>query len=54
MHKKIINVYIKIKPQGKRPLGRLCIEWRIILKLIIEKVRIGLKWLKIGYNYGLL
>jgi hypothetical protein len=44
------------KPEGKRPLGRPSVEWRIILRQIYRKWDVGvwtrLSWLRIETGGG--
>jgi len=46
------------KHEGKRPLGRICVDGRIILEWILRKLGgkgwTGFIWLRIGTNGGLL
>jgi hypothetical protein len=46
------------KPEGKRPLGNLSVDWRLILTHILKKslgcAWTGLIWLRIGKTGGLL
>jgi hypothetical protein len=45
-----------VKPEGKRPLGRPRLRWRIILRWILRKwdvvVWTGMSWLWIGTDGG--
>jgi hypothetical protein len=44
------------KPEGRRPLGRPGVDWRIILRCIFRKWGVelwtGLSWLRIGTGDG--
>jgi len=38
------------KPEGKWPLGRLCINWRILLKWIFKKWKKGMDWIDMAQD----
>jgi len=44
------------KPEGKRPLGRPRLSWRVILRWIFRKLDVeewtGSSWLRIGTGVG--
>jgi hypothetical protein len=46
------------KPEGKRPVGRLCINGKIVLEWILQnsggKMWTGFIWLRIGISGGIL